>query len=120
MVIGARALHRPFSVRHVATPLPRLLPKPNAIFTIDGTTAMHFASLMILFGMPLSGVAMISSNTLAELSILFSISDLSFSLSALQPALASSKRMHSARRLFTQRGVGRFISHSRKRLTESA
>jgi hypothetical protein len=41
-----------------------------------------------------SGVAMISSITLAELSILFSMSDLSlsdFSLSALQPNLHSSR-----------------------------
>src|ERR1700693_1384445 len=108
MVIGAIALHLPFSVRHVATPFPWLPPKPTAIFTIDGTTAIHFASLIILSGIRLSGVAIISSITLAELSILFSMSDLSlsdFSLSALQPMLASSKTLDIARKALARRRV---------------
>src|SRR5436309_15247725 len=64
MVTGATLLHLPLSKRQVAIPLPWLPPKPTAIFTIEGITAMHLASLMILSGMPLSGVAMISSSTL--------------------------------------------------------
>src|SRR5579864_6710932 len=76
MVIGAGALH-PCSVRQVATPLPWLPPNPTAIFTIDGITAMHFASLITLSGTALSGVAMISSSTLAEASMRLEMSDLS-------------------------------------------
>src|ERR1700756_5677028 len=77
MVIGAGALH-PFPllsvVRHVATPFPCLPPKPTAMFTIDGITMMHLASARILVGIPLSGVPMISSSTLAELSKRLTIS----------------------------------------------
>src|ERR1700752_214330 len=113
MVIGAMALHLPFSVRHVATPLPWLPPKPTAIFTIDGITAIHFASLIILSGIPLSGVAMISSITLAELSLLFSMSDLSFSLSALQLMVASGKTLNNARKVPARRRGHRFIKNSR-------
>src|ERR1700733_3540436 len=79
IVIGAGALHVPLSVRHVATPLPWLPPKPTAIFTMEGTTAMHFASFITLSGIALSGVAIISFKTLAALSSRLSISDWSLS-----------------------------------------
>src|ERR1700680_88277 len=82
MVRGARPLHLPVAVRQVATPLPWLSPNPTAIFTIDGITAMHLASLMTLSGIALSGIAVISSSTLAALSMRFSMSDLSLSSSA--------------------------------------
>src|ERR1017187_5672280 len=81
IVIGAGAL-QPDSVRQLATPLPRFPPKPTAIFTIEGITAMHFASRMTLSGMALSGVAMISFRTFADASIRFAISESSLSLSA--------------------------------------
>src|ERR1035438_7356003 len=81
MVIGAGAL-QPEAVRQVATPLPWLPPKPTAIFTIEGITAMHFASRMTLSGMALSGVAMISFRTFADASIRLAISESSLSLSA--------------------------------------
>src|SRR5579864_9385992 len=120
IVIGAIALHLPVSVRHVATPFPWLPPKPTAIFTMEGTTAIHFASLIILSGMPLSGVAMISSSTFAELSILFSMSDWSLSLSALQPVPASSATVKRAKKALANGRERRFMSGSGNLLTEWA
>src|SRR5437879_9924528 len=73
MVIGAGAL-QPFGVLHVATPLPWFPPMPIAILIIEGTTAMHLASLIMLSGIALSGVAMISVRTLAAVSISLLIS----------------------------------------------
>ena len=58
-----------------------------------GITARHLASLNTLFGMALSGVAIISVKTLADASIRFSISDLSLSSSADQPTAEKSKTM---------------------------
>src|SRR5437016_4464179 len=73
MVMGAGAL-QPLGVRQVATPLPCRPPNTSAIFTIDGITAIHFASPRILVGIPLSGVAMISSRTFADASRRFLMS----------------------------------------------
>src|SRR5436190_211810 len=88
MLNGAGAL-QPLAVLHVATPLPCWPPKPTAIFTMLGTTAMHSASLMIFIGILLSFASMISVRTVAAVSIRFSISDLSFALSsAAHPELA--------------------------------
>src|ERR1700674_780229 len=108
MVIGAGALH-PLDVLHVATPLPWLPPKPTAILIIEGTTAMHLASFIILSGIALSGVAMTSFRTRAEASIRLLISDSSLSLSsAAQVKLAKIKAIVvSAKRYFVE-----FISTS--------
>src|SRR5258708_497957 len=74
-----------------------------AILTIEGTTAMHFASLITLSGIALSGVLMISVRTLVEASRRFSISDWSLSLSlADQAKLAQSIRLA----LSTKRHLG--------------
>src|SRR5258708_5223922 len=74
-----------------------------AILTIEGTTAMHFASLITLSGIALSGVLMISVKTLVEASRRFSISDWSLSLSlADQAKLAQSIRLA----LSTKRHLG--------------
>src|SRR5258708_38939945 len=73
MVMGAGAL-QPLGVRQVATPLPCRPPNTTAIFTIDGITALHFASARILVGIALSGVAIISSRTLAAVSRRFLMS----------------------------------------------
>src|ERR1700736_4386541 len=81
MAIGAGALH-PSGVLHVATPLPWFPPIPIAILIIEGTTAMHLASLMMLSGIALSGVAMISFSTLADASIRLLISASSLSSAA--------------------------------------
>src|ERR1035438_10254564 len=78
MVIGAGAL-QPDAVRQVATPLPWLPPMPMAIFTMEGITAMHLASLITLSGIALSGVAIISFRTVADASRRLSISDRSLS-----------------------------------------
>src|ERR1700674_4173011 len=58
-----------------------------------GIIARHLASLITLFGMALSGVAIISVKTLADASIRFSISDLSLSSSADQPMAENSNTM---------------------------
>ena len=58
---------------------------------------MHFALPMTLSGIALSGVAMISSNTLAEASIRLAMSDLLLS-SAAQLAPNSNEQMLPARR----------------------
>src|ERR1700675_1012771 len=101
MVIGAGALH-PLDVLQVATPLPWLPPMPIAILIIEGTTAMHLASLMMLSGIALSGVAMISFRTLADASIRLLISAWSLS-SAAQVKLAKIKSIVlSAKRYFVE------------------
>src|SRR6202140_4148099 len=106
MVIGAGALH-PFGVLHGATPLPWFPPMPIAILIIEGTTAMHLASLMMLSGIGLSGVAMISFRTFAAPSIRLLISASSLS-SAAQVKLAKTKAIVvSAKRHFVE-----FISTS--------
>src|SRR6476646_722003 len=96
MVIGAGALHAPEAVRQVATPFPWFPPKPTAILTIDGITAIHFALFITLSGMALSLTAMISSSTLAELSILLSMSELLSSADQLTPT-QSAQMLRSAR-----------------------
>src|ERR1022692_1181266 len=73
---------------------------------MEGIIAMHLASLIILSGMPLSGVPMISSRTLAELSILFSMSD--SSLSAPQLGKAKTTKQ-SPRTIVAGRTVTCFI-----------
>src|SRR6266567_1873295 len=74
---------------------------------MEGIIAMHLASLIILSGMPLSGVPMISSRTLAELSILFSMSD--SSLSAAQLGKAKTTKLQSPRTIVAGRTVTCFI-----------
>src|SRR6202041_3112498 len=74
---------------------------------MEGIIAMHLASLIILSGMPLSGVPMISSRTLAELSIRFSMSD--SSLSAAQLGKAKMTKLQSPRRIVVIRTVTCFI-----------
>src|ERR1700674_5688085 len=91
MVIGAGALH-PFGVLHVATPLPWFPPIPIATLIIEGMTAIHRASLIMLSGIALSGVAMISFRTLAAASIRLLILDSSLS-SAAQVRLERTKAM---------------------------
>src|SRR5580700_9611188 len=71
--MGAGAL-QPCSVLQVATPLPCCPPKPTAIFTSDGITAMHLACAITLSGIALSGIAIISFRTSADLSIRLSMS----------------------------------------------
>src|SRR5579864_8995732 len=56
-----------------------------AIFTMEGITAIHFALPMTLSGIALSGVAIISSKTLADWSIRFAMSDWSLSAAQLTP-----------------------------------
>src|ERR1700726_4301562 len=56
-----------------------------AIFTMEGITAMHFALRMTLSGIALSGVAIISSRTLADASMRLEISDSSLSAAQLTP-----------------------------------
>src|ERR1017187_510129 len=51
----------------------------TATFTMEGMTAMHFASLITLSGIALSGVAIISFRTWADASRRLSISDRSLS-----------------------------------------
>src|ERR1035438_1937924 len=98
MVIGAGAL-QPDVVRQVAPPVPCLPPKPTAIFTMEGITAIHFASRMTLSGIALSGVAMTSFKTLAEASIRLARSDSSLSAAQLTP-------MKIEQRLSTRRLLG--------------
>src|SRR5580704_19545089 len=74
---------------------------------MEGIIAMHFASLIILSGMLLSGVPMISSRTLAELSILFSMSD--WSLSALQVGVVTMQKLQSSRTITDHRTASCFI-----------
>src|SRR6185437_8892408 len=73
-VKGAGALH-PEVVRQVATPLPCRPPKTKPILTIDGMTARHFAESSSSSGIPLSGVPIISSKTVAAASIRLTCSD---------------------------------------------
>src|ERR1700687_412820 len=102
MLIGAGALH-PFGVLQVATPLPWFPPKPIAILIIEGMTALHLASLIMLSGIALSGVAMISFSTLAAASIRLLISDSSLSLSsAAQVKLERTRAIVSAKRYFLE------------------
>src|SRR5260370_42594079 len=67
IVMNAGAL-QPFAVRQVATPLPPLPPKIKPPLTMWGTTAMHFACSNTSSGIPLSGIAIISCNTLPAFS----------------------------------------------------
>src|ERR1700675_5001076 len=111
MVIGAGALH-PFGVLHVATPLPWLPPMPIAILTIEGMTAIHLASLIMLSGIALSGVPMISFKTLAAESIRLLISDSSLS-SAAQVRLERTKaNVVSAKRYFLEFITNLFCAQS--------
>src|SRR3989442_13799885 len=73
-VKGAGALH-PELVRQVAIPLPCRPPKTKPILTIDGMTATHLAESRSSSGIPLSGVPMISSKTVAAASIRLTCSD---------------------------------------------
>src|ERR1700726_3128654 len=67
IVMNAGAL-QPFAVRQVATPLPPLPPKIKPPLTMCGTTATHFACSNTSSGIPLSGIPIISCNTLVALS----------------------------------------------------
>ena len=67
IVMNAGAL-QPSAVRQVATPLPPLPPKIKPPLTMCGITATHFACSNTSSGMPLSGIPMISCNTLVEFS----------------------------------------------------
>src|ERR1039458_3732433 len=67
MVMNAGAL-QPFAVRQVATPLPPLPPKTTPPLTMCGTTATHLACCNTSSGIPLSGIPIISCNTLVALS----------------------------------------------------
>src|ERR1700682_5319847 len=67
IVMTAGAL-QPFAVRQLATPLPPLPPKIKPPLTMCGTTAMHFACSNTSSGIPLSGIAIISCNTLPAFS----------------------------------------------------
>src|ERR1700730_19237324 len=66
-VMKAGAL-QPLAVLQVATPLPPLPPKTKPALTICGTTATHFACSNTSSGIPLSGIPIISCNTLVALS----------------------------------------------------
>src|SRR5581483_5348200 len=66
MVMNAGAL-QPFAVRQVATPLPPLPPKMNPPLTMCGTTATHLACSNTSSGIPLSGIPIISCNTVVAL-----------------------------------------------------
>src|SRR5581483_690801 len=63
IVMNAGAL-QPFAVRQVATPLPPLPPKMNPPLTMCGITATHLACSNTSSGIPLSGIPIISCNTL--------------------------------------------------------
>src|ERR1700730_2375181 len=67
IVMNAGAL-QPSVVRQVATPLPPLPPKIKPPLTMCGTTATHFACSNTSSGIPLSGIPIISCNTLVALS----------------------------------------------------
>src|SRR6266705_7164715 len=101
MVIGAGAL-QPFGVLHVATPLPWFPPIPIAILIIESTSAMHLASLIMLSGIALSGVAMISVRTLAAVSIRLLISASSLSSAAQVKLAKTSAMVVSANRYFLE------------------
>src|ERR1700674_4336514 len=74
-----------------------------ATFTMEGMTAMHFASLITLSGIALSGTSIISVNTFVAASRRLSISDRSFS-SADHATLASSSTLQPS----TRRHLGSF------------
>ena len=80
-----------------------------AILTMLGIIARHLASLMTLFGMALSGVAIISVKTLDAASIRFSISDLSLSWSTDQPMAEQSNTMVLSARTNLGIALDRFI-----------
>src|SRR5579859_3168627 len=67
IVMNAGAL-QPFAVRQVATPLPPSAPNTNPPLTICGITATHFACSNTSSGIPLSGIPIISCNTVVALS----------------------------------------------------
>src|ERR1700730_425243 len=67
IVMNTGAL-QPCAVRQVATPLPPLPPKIKPPLTMCGTTATHFACCNTSSGIPLSGIPIISCNTLVALS----------------------------------------------------
>jgi hypothetical protein len=54
-------------LRHEKKPLPYLAPMPNAPCFMPGITTMHCAWRIKFMGIPLSGVDMISPNTVAAL-----------------------------------------------------
>src|ERR1700722_2237522 len=67
IVMNAGALH-PSAVRQVATPLPPLAPNTKPPLTMCGITATHFACSNTSSGIPLSGIPIISCNTVVALS----------------------------------------------------
>src|SRR5579863_1392660 len=67
IVMNAGAL-QPSAVRQVATPLPPSAPKTNPPFTMCGITATHLACSNTSSGIPLSGIPIISCNTVVALS----------------------------------------------------
>src|ERR1039457_2615429 len=66
IVMNAGAL-QPSAVRQVATPLPPLAPKTKPPLTMCGMTATHFACSNTSSGIPLSGIPIISCNTVVAL-----------------------------------------------------
>src|SRR5690242_1783725 len=59
--------HEPVMLRRQVTkPCPKRPPKPNAPFLSDGTTATQRAWSSMPFGIPLSGVSIISCSTWPE------------------------------------------------------
>src|SRR5579872_7222416 len=72
-------------------------------------TAMHFALFITLSGIALSGTAIISFNTLAELSIRLSMSDWFLSSSAAQLEPMNREQMPSTRRHLSHMGESVFI-----------
>src|SRR5579864_8518687 len=94
IVMNAGAL-QPFAVRQVATPLPPLAPKTNPPLTMCGITATHFACSNTSSGIPLSGIPIISCNTLVE------FSSRSVASSRADPAQQSEPRLNIARNNIT-------------------
>src|ERR1700730_13723742 len=85
---------------------------------MSGIIARHLASLNTLFGMALSGVAIISVKTLADASIRFSISDLFLSSSAHQPMAENSNTTVLSTPTNLGTAFDRFILRSFPRSTE--
>src|SRR5579859_2118010 len=93
---------QPWPVRQVAVPWPYWPPTTNAAFFRLGTTAMQVADSVIWFGMPLSGVAMISLMTRVAASRRLSRSVLLDAAEAGRPVLMnpSPTRARPARNFF--------------------
>src|SRR5581483_5241642 len=84
--MAAGADHDPPSLRHSMNPLPYLPPMMKAPFFNPGTITTHAAFWKRSDGIPLSGAAMISSNTTAEVSNRFTASFAAFNDAQANPA----------------------------------